>query len=310
MQEGERLTLEDLLYALILTSANDAAETIAIHFSGSLQEFAIKMNDKARSLGATGSNFVNPHGMPDPNHYSTAYDLSLITLYALKNPAFREIVRKTYKNITRPDADRSKGPPQEYLRNHNRFLDRYEGAIGVKTGYTVEAGQCLVAAAQRNDRELITVILNDLASTLYSDAQEILDYGFNNFQPQTVVLQGDKVSNVKISWSAKNVDVFAESSFHYDTPNGKPQTITRSIQLDRQVKAPLNPGQKVGQLVLSAGNQEVGRVNLITLQPVERFPGKRWLNVIACLFILFMPLGVRRTVRKRKRRLKRRKLKY
>jgi D-alanyl-D-alanine carboxypeptidase (penicillin-binding protein 5/6) len=308
LQEGERLTLEDLLYALMLASANDAAESIALHLAGSIQNFSVLMNDQAKSIGAQMSNFTNPHGLAGANHYTTAYDLALITRYALENPSFRKIVRTRWKVISRPDADRTKGPPQEHLWNHNRFLGRYDGAIGVKTGYTVEAGQCLVAAAQKGDRELIAIILNGQGGAIYSDAGTILDYGFTNFEPLLVVRQREKISTVNVSRGMNRVDLFAGDSFHYNFPLGQPQDLVRRVQLDQGIKAPLVAGQKVGELILSADGQEVGRVCLITMQPVERFPGRLWLFLITGLVIIFIPFtGIRRTARRKRRPLSRRR---
>jgi len=311
LQEGERLTLEDLLYALMLASANDAAESIALHLAGSIQDFSVLMNDQAKSIGAQMSNFTNPHGLAGANHYTTAYDLALITRYALENPSFRKIVRTRWKIISRPDADRTKGPPQEHLWNHNRFLGRYDGAIGVKTGYTVEAGQCLVAAAQKGDRELIAIILNGQGGTLYSDAGTILDYGFTNFEPLLVVRQREKISTVNVSRGMDRVDLFAGDSFYYNFPLGQPQDLMRRVQLDQGIKAPLVAGQKMGELILSADGQEVGRVGLITMQPVERFPGRLWLFLITGLVIMFIPFaGIRRAARRKGRLLSRRRFRY
>lgn len=320
LQEGERLTLEDLLYALMLASANDAAESIALHFAGSIEDFAVLMNDRARSIGAGESNFTNPHGLTDANHHTTAYDLALITRYALENPSFRKIVRTRLKVISRPDADRTKGPPQEHLWNHNRFLGRYDGAIGVKTGYTVEAGQCLVVAAQKGDRELIAVLLNGQGGALYDDAGTVLDYGFTNFEPLLVVHQRERISTTYVSRSRGRVDLFAEGPFYYNFPLGpayathadkQPYDLTRRIQLDQGIKAPLPAGQKVGELILFADGQEVGRVGLITMQPVERFPGRTWLFLITGLVIMVIPLaGVRWAARYKRRRLFRRRFKY
>lgn len=307
LQEGEKLTLEDLLYALMMASANDAADSIAVHLSGSINNFSDLMNKKARSIGALDSNFINPHGLPDPGHYITAYDLALITRYAMQNPVFRKIVGTRIKKISRPDADRSIGPPQEDLWNHNRFLSRYQGAIGVKTGYTVEAGQCLVAAAEKDGRELIAVLLNDQGSTLYEDAGMILDYGFDNFAPNLVVEKMEKVTTVGVSRGIGKVDVYTGSSFYYDLPNGQKKQIKRSLELNRGIKAPLTAGQEVGQLVLSFEGQEVGRVKLLVMQPVQSFP--RIGGIILISGLLFT-VAVRETYCIAKRRKRRRRRRY
>ncbi|KUK54752.1 MAG: Serine-type D-Ala-D-Ala carboxypeptidase [Desulfotomaculum sp. 46_296] len=305
LQEGEKLTLEDLLYALMMASANDAADSIAVHLSGSVENFADLMNKKARSIGALDSNFTNPHGLTDPRHYSTAYDLALITRYAMQNPVFRKIVGTRIKKISRPEADRSIGPPQEDLWNHNRFLSRYQGAIGVKTGYTVKSGQCLVAAAERDGRELIAVLLNDQGSTLYEDARIILDYGFDNFASDLVVRKMEKVTTIGVSRGIGKVDVYTGSPFYYDSPNGQKKQIKRSIELYSGIKAPLAAGQEVGQLVLTSEGQEVGRVKLLVTQPVQSFPRKG--GIILITGLLFTVVAREAYCVAKRRRLRRRR---
>ncbi|HAG11952.1 MAG TPA: D-alanyl-D-alanine carboxypeptidase [Desulfotomaculum sp.] len=306
LQEGEKLTLEDLLYALMMASANDAAESIAIHLSGSIEDFGDLMNVKAKSVGALDSNFNNPHGLTDPKHYTTAYDLALITRYAMQNPVFREIVGTRIKKISRPDADRSIGPPQEDLWNHNRLLSRYQGATGVKTGYTNESGQCLAAAAEKDGRELIAVLLNNQASTLYEDAGVLLDYGFDNFVSDLVVRDMEKVITIGVSRGVSKVDVYTGSSFYYNFQKGQKEQIKRSVELYNGIKAPLAAGQEVGHLVLTSGGQEVGKVKLFVKDPVKSLPEKSVIILIAGLLLTFAAREVYCVAKRRKRRLSRR----
>ena len=145
LQEGEKLSVKDLLYGLMLRSGNDCALTLAVHCSGSSENFARLMNDSARKIGANNSNFVNPHGLHDDNHYTTAYDLALISCYAMKNERFREIV--STKTVEIPFTT------QNYNRrlvNKNKMLNEFEGSTGIKTGYTKKAGRCLVSSCKRN----------------------------------------------------------------------------------------------------------------------------------------------------------------
>lgn len=303
LQAGERLTLNDLLYALMLASANDAAVAIAVHLAGSVENFAAMMNEKAKALGAQKSNFTNPHGLPDPGHYTCAFDLALITRYAMQNPAFREIVKTRLKVINRPEADRSQGPPQEHLWNHNRLLERYEEAIGVKTGYTVEAGQCLVAAAQRDGRELLAVILNAQGAFVYEDAKQILNYGFSHFLPSCVVRKGEKVASVEVAKAEPGeVDLLAGGDFWYDFPLEGSPSLTRRLELAHKIEAPLLAGQKVGKLYIFDRGQKVGEVDLVTARAVERVSGKSWLFWMAGAALLAFYLGTRSSGR-RKRRL-------
>ncbi len=174
LDAGERLTVQDLLYALLLQSNNDAALALASHIGGSTPKFVQIMNQKARSLGALHSKFFNPTGMPHRGQVTTASDLALITKVALANPEFRRIVAtKSYpwKSSTWEGA----------LDNSNELLKSYDGAIGVKTGSTGEAGHCLVAAAQRRDKTLIAVVLGSEEKQVWQDAKKLLDYGFKSF---------------------------------------------------------------------------------------------------------------------------------
>ncbi|AEG14722.1 D-alanyl-D-alanine carboxypeptidase [Desulfofundulus sp. TPOSR] len=306
LQEGERLTMEDLLYALLLASANDAAIAIAEHVAGSVPAFAALMNEKARSIGARASSFQNPSGLPDPRHYTTAHDLALIARYAMQNPTFRTIVSTRLKQIRRPDADRSKGPPQEHLWNHNRLLSRYEGAIGVKTGYTVEAGQCLVAAAQRDNRELIAVILNSQGAAVYSDARVLLDYGFSAFKPVRLVEKGEKVSSFSVPGGAEEVEAITGNSFYINFPAGEKPSFERKIVMRQDLRAPLSTGQKVGELVFTqAGGKELGRVELLSARAVEISATRRWFAWLLGAIVFVVALRLRTImVRRRRRRLR------
>ena len=167
---GENVRVSDLLYALMLRSANDAAACIAIVAAGSIEAFAAMMNERAKRIGLTDTHFDNPHGLDSKTHYSTALDMAKLTLEALKNPAFREIVStKTY--ICRSLS----GGEDRLFVNHNRLLGR-DGIFGVKTGYTISCGRCLVTACERGGRTLVAVTLS--APRDWKDHTELYDYGF------------------------------------------------------------------------------------------------------------------------------------
>lgn len=168
LKKGEEISVKDLLYGLMLRSGNDAAAALAIHHSGSIQKFAQRMNERAKEIGAENTNFVNPSGLPDDNHYTTARDLCKIACYAMKNPAFKEIVgSKSYNGEFRS------------FTNKNKMLFNYDGANGVKTGYTQNAGRCLVSSAERDGMEVVCVVLN--CPDMYDRSQKILDGCFNSF---------------------------------------------------------------------------------------------------------------------------------
>ena len=173
LKNGERLAVQDLLYALLLQSNTDAALALASHISGSTPKFVQIMNQKARSLGTLHSKFFNPTGMPHRGQVTTASDLAVITKAALANPEFRRIVAtKSYPW----KSSKWEG----VLDNSNELLKSYDGAIGVKTGNTREAGYCLVAAAQRHGQTFIAVILGSQEKHVWQDAKKLLDYGFKN----------------------------------------------------------------------------------------------------------------------------------
>ncbi len=176
LKAGERVTRRALLQAMMMKSANDASIALARDNAGSVAAFARRMNRRAASLGAMSSNFVNPHGLHDPAHYSTAYDLALITRAALDRPLFRVLVTEPRIEWT----GRQGGEPVA-LRNRNRLLLTFEGCTGVKTGYTRAAGQVLVSSALRNGTELISVVLQTSNQGIWSDSEALLAYGFRRF---------------------------------------------------------------------------------------------------------------------------------
>ena len=168
--QGDRIKLGELLYGLMLVSGNDAAEAIAEHIAGSVPAFAKLMNQEALALGAQNTHFVNPHGLPNPKHYTTAHDLALITASALKNPEFYKITGTKSAKITFLNGK------IRTIKNTNKLLGNYPGLTGGKTGYTRAAGDCLVATAKRGGVELIAVVLND--DERWEDVKNLLDFGF------------------------------------------------------------------------------------------------------------------------------------
>ena len=181
LQKGDIYTVEDLLYGLMLRSGNDCATALALLFGGNLDNFSVKMNRTAQKSGAFNSNFVNPHGLPCKNHYTTAKDLSYITCYAMENPVFRQIVATKYYE------------PRNW-KNKNKLLALYDGAIGVKTGYTKEAGRCLVSAVERENMTLICTLLN--CSTTYERTQKLFDDAFKAYK-QTLLVGKEQVFEVQ-----------------------------------------------------------------------------------------------------------------
>jgi D-alanyl-D-alanine carboxypeptidase (penicillin-binding protein 5/6) len=181
LRPGQTMTIEELLYGIMLASANDASIVLAEGLGGSVEHFTELMTKKAHELGATNSNFTNPHGLTAADHYSTARDLAVLFRYAMRNALFREIVQTKFSSVNSTAVVRKKVVPRRIsVRNHNRLLWDFDGAIGGKTGYTVAAQKCFVGAVQRNGVTLIVSILG--ARDQWGDTKRLLEYGFDNYE--------------------------------------------------------------------------------------------------------------------------------
>ncbi|MDT3698651.1 MAG: D-alanyl-D-alanine carboxypeptidase family protein [Thermincola sp.] len=307
LKEGEKISVENHLWGLLLKSANDSAVALAEHISGSGSAFAELMNSRARALGATNSNFVNPNGLPDPNHYSTAHDLALIARRAMVIPEFRNIVSTKVKTIPRDDDDAIK-----WLQNHNKLLWQYDGAIGIKTGYTREAKQCLVASAEKDGQELIAVVLGSEGNNIWSDAKTLLDYGFNNYvtfkQKDANVL----VQSLEVAKGAEQVSLVTEKEFFHTSPKGDPVNLSEKAVINPDIVAPVHKGQVLGKLMFVLENEDIGFVNLVAANDVEEkaFPITSEVKSVNLYLVAGVLLGIflvfnirRRRRRRRKRRL-------
>ncbi len=180
LEVGEKLTVKHLLYGLMLRSGNDCAETLALYCSKSIENFALLMNETAKRINACDSNFTNPHGLHDDNHYTTAYDLALISCYAMKNPQFREIV--STKKIEIPFTTRGYN---RILLNKNKMLNEFEGSTGIKTGFTKKAGRCLVSSCERDGMELVCVVLN--CPPMFERSKNLLTDAYSEYKNYKLV---------------------------------------------------------------------------------------------------------------------------
>lgn len=181
LRPGQTVTIEDLLYGILLASANDASNVLAEGVSGSVERFGQTMTAKAHALGATNTHFTNPHGLTAPDHYSTVRDLAIIFRYAMTNAKFRQIVQTKISYLNSTTVVRKKVVPRRIsLRNHNRLLWNFDGAIGGKTGYTHAAQKCFVGAVERNGQTLIVAILG--SQDMWGDTKNLLEFGFENYQ--------------------------------------------------------------------------------------------------------------------------------
>lgn len=305
LQPGEKLPMEHMLYMLMLSSANDSAVAIAEHIGGSVEGFAELMNQRAAKLGAQNTNFTNPHGLPDPEHLTTARDLALIGRKAMQNETFRQIVgtvniKLERKKYMTPELlqqvkklEQVHGPLQEDFYTHNRLLTGgyygYRGATGIKTGYTVDAGQCIVASARRDGREMIAVVLNSQGANLWTDAAALLDYGFEGFEPVELVSPRQMITDAPVKNGAERAVLETAAYFYYNFPVGEKPEVIRRVELGPVREAPLEAGERLGELVLESGGVELGRVPLVTVNAVSRsatsYP---WLWVLAGLVLVLL----------------------
>lgn len=281
LEPGEIMTLKDLLYALMLPSANDAASVIAKYYGGNIEGFVKKMNEKAKELGAYNTNFVNPHGLHDENHYTTAADLAKITRYAMKNETFRKIVGTTKYEI-KPTNKKSETRyfttlnKLLYTTNSNQiYIDgsyispRYEGTTGVKTGYTPEAGNCLVASVKKNGTELIAVIMKGISLEMYQDAHNMFNYGFMEYKSTTLTYKNTFIQNIQIeNGDSKEISAITENNFTTLLKKDSSDEIESKVILN-DIKLPLQKNDVVGKVEYYLGDSLLGSVNLITPIPVK-----------------------------------------
>lgn len=237
--EDEKISLKDLLYGLMLSSGNDAAIAISTHIGGTVDEFIKMMNSKAMSLGAKNTNFVNPHGLHHDEHYTTAYDLALITKEAFRYDIFSEIVKsKSYI------SNREKN---NYFLNKNKTLWQYDGGNGVKTGYTMRSGRCLVSSATKNNMKLIAVSLN--ARDWFNDNYNLLDYGFKNYKPYLIYDKGQLMKSIEVTGGNKDLaNLVSGELLFYPLKEDEKKDIKIIIDAPEQIKAPLEKDQKVGSI--------------------------------------------------------------
>lgn len=280
LEPGEKLTRRQLLYACMLNSANDAAVALAESVAGSEQDFVQLMNRRARQLGMKDSHFGNPHGLETAGHYTSAYDLALLSREALTNKIFRQVVATQSTKIpwTGKEYDR-------LLVNQNRLLYRYDGAIGVKTGYTKQAGNCVVGAAQRGSLVLIAVVMN--SPSVYPDLEQMLDYGFANYSKVTLKKAGQITATVPVEnglaptvKATTNADLTAAV-----LPEEKSQLSYKVYPLQK-VTAPVKKGQVLGTCKMYINGQQVGKADLLASFAVNPQP-PLWTRIkTACFSIL------------------------
>lgn len=280
LQTGDRLYLEELLKAALMYSANDSTVAIGEHIAGDHDVFVKMMNDKARVLGMRDSNFANTNGFHHPNHYTTANDLAVLTSYALKNKTFAKMVSTKEEVINwlpREGEDKAvseseerKALKQKEIHSTNRLLrSDYQGINGVKTGTTPRAGNCLIASATREGRQLVVVILN--SNNRWNDATRLMDYGFEEVRPVVLTDKDELITGIEVKEGIeKKVNLVASKRLEVYVPRIEVEKIQRKIVLTPAPQAPVKRGTKLGQMKFFLNDRELGAVDLITNQDIGR----------------------------------------
>jgi len=249
LRAGETLTVGELLYGLMLASGNDAAVALAYHVAGGIPEFADLMNEKAADLGMENSSFANPHGLDAAGHFSTAYDMAILAGWAMESEQFAQIV-----------GTRNTQAAGRSLVNHNKLLWRYEGALGVKTGFTKKAGRGLVSAAQREGTRFICVTIS--APDDWDDHKALLNWGFANYRTHRVIARGDAVAMIPlISGRLEAVTLIAESDVTLLTKAG--DSIQVGIEVPPFAYAPIQAGDPGGTLYVEVNGERMQEIRLL-----------------------------------------------
>jgi len=327
--EGEEITVENLLYALMLESANDAAVALAIEIAGSVEEFAVMMNARAKELGALNTTFLNPNGLHEEGHVTTVYDLAMIAKSAMKNEQFRTLV-STYRHVI-PATNKQE---ERYMYNTNRLIydektqvpvlgvnrpAKYDGAIGIKTGYTSHAQSCLVSGALRDGTELIAVVLQSSDAGRFGDCIAMLDYGFANYRSYKAIDAGTDMGEVQVKKGAvRSVETVTDSDGYVTLPpEASDSVVTTKVVMNDEIRAPIAKGDQVGVVEIYEGSELVTTVDILATASVDEggilstigipdATAKIIFTILCIVLVLFLSLLVAFIILKQ-RQIKRRK---
>lgn len=253
MEAGEQHTVEELIKGVIMVSANDGCVALAEHLSGSVESFVDEMNKKARSMGLNDSNFVNTNGLPVADHYSCAYDIGMITVELMNH-------EEAHKWFTNWQEDIKVGLPGKEskftLTNTNKLIRNYNGAIGVKTGFTQDAGYCLSGAAERNKMRLISVVMGCETSDIrFEETARLLDHGFAKYETIKLADRGDRIRKIEIDkGEITSMYAVTPETIALTVEKGSSSKIKKKIEINNQIDLPVKKGEQVGKMIIKTGD--------------------------------------------------------
>ncbi|MDE6275514.1 MAG: D-alanyl-D-alanine carboxypeptidase [Clostridia bacterium] len=260
LKSKEIWTIRDLLYGLMLRSGNDAATALAIATSGSVEKFVQMMNEKVTELRLENTHFENPHGLHSENHYTSAYDLAIISAVAMQNPTFKEIVGcKMYT------VQANSSHPTYYFANKNKMLNLYDGANGIKTGFTKDSGRCLVTSAERNGMQLVCVVLN--VYDHYNASARNFDKAFAEYSPITVGKQGNILDSLNIE--GKSYNIALQSDLVLPLKEGEIMGIKCYFDIEQDLKTPLKANSVIGKMQFYNDNRLLFSANIVNMEEID-----------------------------------------
>lgn len=277
LKPNEKITVEGLLYGLMLNSGNDAATALAEHTSGSVEKFSNLMNGKAREIGMKDSSFANPHGLDNENHYSTAYDMALLTKYAMENETFKTIAGTKSKIIQTQDGE------YKYLTNHNKLLSMYEHCLGVKTGFTKRCGRCLVSYSEKNGVKLIAITLN--APDDWNDHISLYEEYFNTYKSYNIINSNDYIGSINIENAEdKTLKLYSCKAINLTLNSEEYRKLKAKYEFKDSIKAPVYVGQVLGNINVILDNEIIASSPIVSTYGV---PEKKTTNYKDNLVFLF-----------------------
>lgn len=270
MEPGEQQTLETLLKGIAIQSANDACVAVAEHIAGTEELFVKRMNEKAKELGMENTSFINTNGLPVEGHYTSAYDIGIMSRELLKHPKVHEWLTTWMTTIT--VGLPSKEQTQLEITNTNRLIKTYPGANGIKTGYTGEAGYCLSASATKGNMTLISVVLGSPTTKIrFAEAAKLLDYGFAAYESINIASKNQVLGQIRVDkGKIDNLNAIAEENINILVKKEDRQSITKEIHLENEISAPIKKGDVVGEIVIFKDNQILKTFPLVCDQDIDR----------------------------------------